>query len=368
MTKYVDLDLEENKIVSDDGVSEVEGPTTPAGGLPKKAKADLKKAVDPKADKITESEDEDEDDEDEIDESFKPGDKVSYEDEYGKRITGSYMKELGKNKGHIKIAGGTDVNMHHSRLRKESYDMKESFESLFEDMDINEEFKDKLSLVFEAAVNEAASDKAHDIAEALEEEFESRLTESVNEAMEDIVENLDSYLDYVVTEWLKENEVAIESGIKVEMAESFMNGLKELFYEHNVEIDEETIDVVSDLEEKISESSENINMLINENIALAEEIKSLRAEQAFGEICEGLTTSQIERMRVLSEKIDHDDIDSYKEDLSTIRESFFKKARAIVEEVDEEQEIITEETTKKRVSDYDSVNAIVAAINARNLR
>lgn len=322
MTKDVDLDLEENKIVSDDGVSEVEGPTTPAGGLPKKAKADLKKAVDPKADKITESEDEDEDDdEDEMDEA--------------------------KGKKH---------------------NMKESFESLFEDMDINEEFKDKLSLVFEAAVNEAASEKAHNIAEALEEEFESRLTESVNEAMEEIVENLDAYLDYVVTEWLKENEVAIESGIKVEMAESFMNGLKELFYEHNVEIDEETIDVVSDLEEQISESSENINMLINENIALAEEIKSLRAEKTFVEVCEGLTTTQIERMRVLSEKIDHDDIDSYKEDLSTIRESFFKKARAIVEEVDEEQEIITEETTKKRVSEYDSVNAIVSAINARNLR
>lgn len=323
MTKYVDLDLEENKIVSDDGVSEVEGPTTPAGGLPKKAKADLKKAVDPKADKITESEDEDEDDEDE--------------------------DEMDEAKG-------------------KKHNMKESFESLFEDMDINEEFKDKLSLVFEAAVNEAASDKAYEVAEALEEEFESRLTESVNEAMEEIVENLDAYLDYVVTEWLKENEVAIESGIKVDMAESFMNGLKELFYEHNVEIDEETIDVVSDLEEQISESSENINMLINENIALAEEIKSLRAEKTFVEVCEGLTTTQIERMRVLSEKIDHDDIDSYKEDLSTIRESFFKKARAIVEEVDEEQEIITEETTKKRVSEYDSVNAIVSAINARNLR
>lgn len=325
MTKDVDLDLEENKIVSHDGVSEVEGPKTPAGGFPKKAKADLKKDVHPKADKITESEDEDEDD-DEEDED-----------------------EMDEAKG-------------------KKHNMKESFESLFEDMDINEEFKDKLSLVFEAAVNEAASDKAYEIAEALEEEFESRLTESVNEAMEEIVENLDAYLDYVVAEWLKENEVAIESGIKVEMAESFMNGLKELFYEHNVEIDEDTIDIVSDLEEQISESSENINALINENIQLAEEIKSLRAEKAFGEVCEGLTTTQIERMRVLSEKLDHDDIDSYKEDLSTIRESFFKKARAIVEEVDEEQEIITEETTKKRVSEYDSVNAIVAAINARNLR
>lgn len=319
MTK--DLELEEKKIVSDDGVSEVDAPVTPTGGFPKKAKADVKKAVDPNADKITESDHEDEEDDEDMEEA--------------------------KHKKH---------------------NVKESFESLFEDMDINEEFKDKLSLVFEAAVNEAASDKAYEIAEALEEEFETRLTESVSEAMEDIVENLDSYLDYVVTEWLKENEVAIESGIKVEMAESFMVGLKELFYEHNVEIDEETIDVVCDLEEQISESVENINMLINENISLAEEIKSLRAEQAFSEICEGLATTQIERMRVLSEKLDHDDIDSFKDNLSTIRESFFRKTRAVVEEFDEEQEIITEETTKKRVSEYDSVNSIVAAINARNLR
>ena len=322
MTKELDLELDEGKIVSDDGVSEVEGPVTPAGGAIKKAKADVKKAVHPKAEKITE-EDDMEDDEDEEDD----------------------MEEA-KGKKHV----------------------KESFESLFEDMDINEEFKDKLSLVFEAAVNEAASDKSVEILEALEEEFETRLTESVNEAMEDIVENLDAYLDYVVAEWVKENEVAIESGIKVEMAESFMNGLKELFYEHNVEIDEETIDIVSDLEEQIDESVGKVNTLINDNIALAEEVKALKAEKVFGEVCEGLTTTQIERMRVLSEKLDHDDLDSYESDLSTIKESFFKKARAIVEEVDEEQEIITEETTKKRVSEYDSVNAIVAAINARNLR
>lgn len=250
---------------------------------------------------------------------------------------------------------------------EEMVDVKESFASLFEGTNLSDDFKQRAGLVFEAAVNEAASEKALEITSSLEEEFETKLVESVNESMDQIVENLDSYLDYIVSEWMEENAIAIESGVKVQMAESFMENLKELFSEHNVEISEETVDVVSELEKELSESNDKVNKVINKNIELAEQVSALRAEKAFDEICEGLATSQKERMRVLSEKLDNSDIESFKTDLGTLKESFFKPKSVITEDITEEQdEIITESTEKKRVSEYDSINYIVAALDAKN--
>ena len=177
------------------------------------------------------------------------------------------------------------------------------------------------------------------------------------------LKNLENYLDYIVAEWMEENQVAFEAGIKVEMAESFMEGLKTLFYEHNVEIDEETIDVVADLEEELAEMEAKANAAINESIELAEEVKVLRAAQVFNEMTEGLTTTQVERFRILSEKLNFEDLESYQDDLATLKESFFKeKAPVIVEEV--EEEILNEEVAPKKLSSYDSVNALAAAISS----
>lgn len=310
-----DKDLQEFKADHSGGDvvkgAEVPEPVTPAGGPIKKRLADVNKSVDPTADKL-----------------------------------GSEVKE-------------------------EVEEVSESFESIFEGMDISEEFKDKISLVFEAAVHEAAEAKVAEISENLEEEFALRLEESVSEAMEEVVENLNNYLDYIVSEWMEENAVAIESGIKVQMAESLMDGLKELFYEHNVDIDDTTIDVVADLEEEIASLKEEVNKTINANIELSEMVNSLEAGRVFDELSEGLTTSQKERFRVLSEKLDCGDIDSYATDLNTLKESFFKTKQPVLTESvadEEENEIILEETTSKKVSPYDSVNAIVAAFNSKNFK
>jgi hypothetical protein len=312
-------DLEE-KFVADDGVSSVPSPVVPAGGEIKKRRADLKKPVHPKAEKVTMSEEEDLDEDSAIEEAE----------------------------------------------AVEEVSIEESVAAIFEGMDLSEDFKAKATMVFEAAVNEAASAKAAEIAEQLEEEFEVKLTESVNEAMEEIVENLDSYLDYIVSEWMEENAVAIESGIKVEMAESFMEGLKTLFAEHNVEIDEETVDVVSALEEQVAELEETANEVINENIELAKIVATLQADQVFNEISEGLTVSQKERLKVLSEKLDVNDLDEYASDLSTLKESFFKKkgtTAVIAEETTADEPLLTEETSA--ASGYASVDAIVKALNSR---
>jgi AcrR family transcriptional regulator len=299
--------------------AEVPDPVTPAGGEIKKKLADVKKAVDPAPKKL------------------------------GTKTPGQTMGEETDEEADIVV---------------EEVDITEAFASIFEGTDISEEVIGKFGTIFEAAVNEAASVKAAEIAEALEEQFQEELEESLNQAMEEIVENLDNYLDYVVSEWMEENAVAIESGIKVEMAESFMEGLKELFYEHNVEIDEETVDVVGALEEELEEAVSEANRAINANIELSEEIGSLRAEIAFREISEGLTTSQVERLRVLSEKLDVSDIDAYYEDLGTLKESFFKAKPVITESVtDEEEELLVEETKPARVSQFDSVNAIASFLD-----
>jgi hypothetical protein len=312
----------DEKFVSDDGVSTVPSPVTPAGGEIKKKLADVKKVVDAKAGTVS-----------------KPP--MSEADE----------------------ADEAEV------IEEEIISVEESIAEMFEGMDLSEDFKSKVTLVFEAAVNEATKARVEEAVASLEEEFEQALEESVAGAIDEIVENLDSYLDYVVKEWMEENEVAIESGIKVEMAESLMDGLRELFSEHNIEIDDETVDVVAGLEEQIEELSNQANEAINENIELAREVASLKAELVFEEISEGLTVSQKERLKTLSEKLDYSDVDAYETDLNTLKESFFKTKKVINESAEDEDEIVTEETApKKPVSQYSTVNAIVEALNHKNAK
>lgn len=315
----------EEKFVADDGVSEVPEPTTPEGGEAKKKKADLKKKVDPKADTVETppmSEETDEVDADEV----------------------------------VEVAEELEV-----------VSVEESIASMFEGVDLSEDFKSKVSLVFETAVREATNARVNEAVVTLEEEFDNRLVETVNEAIEEITENLDSYLDYVVEQWMEENKVAVESGIKVEMAESLMDGLRDIFSSHNIDIDEETVDVVAGLEEQVGELQEQTNEAINENISLAKEIAALKAEKVFDTISEGLTVSQKERLKSLSEKLDNEDLEAYESDLGTLKESFFKTKKTQVISEETEEEVLTEETeTRKPVSQYASVSAIVEAINSKS--
>jgi len=309
-----------------DGVkpAETPEPVTGAGGAIPKKKADVKKAADPKADKV---------------DGTTPG-------------QGGAVKEEAEIEEEVVI------------------EHEASIAAMFEGMDLAEDFKSKVTLVFEAAVNEAAAIKAAAIVEQKTAELEAEMNESVQKSVDQIVENLDSYLDYVVEEWMKENELAIETGVKVEMAESLMDGLKSLFEEHNIEVNDETVDVVAGLEEQAKELKDAANEAINEAVALKAEIASLKAERVFEEMTEDLTITQRERLKVLSEKLDADNIDEYKSDLATLKESFFAKPKAVVEGTDDvEEEIITEETkVKAPVSDYSSINALVNALNSRSAK
>ncbi len=312
--------LEEKKVMSADGQSFVPGPVTPEGGEAKHGTtgADLKKKVHPNAETVSDG-----------------------------------VTKVTKN---AEKATETELHKEETELEEANF----SIASLFEGLDLSEDFKSKAELVFESAVNEAAAQKAASIVENIEADLQEQFETSLNESLEEIVENLDSYLDYVVQEWMSENEVAIESGIKVEMAESFMEGLKELFYEHNVEIDEETIDVVAELEEELAEMKQLANKAINEGIEIQEELQMIKAQRVFESMTEGLSQSQAERFRVLSEKLDCSDLDTYAEDLGTIKESFFKNktVNTVSEDLDEAAgELMVEETAQPKKSLDESVNA-----------
>jgi hypothetical protein len=331
--------LDETKMAAD-GHSSVPSPVTPEGGLPTHSPtgADKKKKVNPAAETVNDG----------VTKKTKNPEKHPETDLHVEE----YEDDDDENEDDIE--------------ETVEFDISESIASLFEGIDLSEDFKNRASVIFEAAVNEAAEAKAKVIGESIEADLQEQIQSTLEESIEEIIENLDSYLDYVVREWMEENEVAIESGIKVQMAESFMNGLKELFYEHNVEIDEETIDVVSDLEGELSEAKAIANRAINEALELQEELQSLRADRVFDNLSEGLSESQVERFRVLSEKLDVSDLETYESDLRTIKESFFKKKTIVArEDLDREgDEVLTEEVAPKRyLSSYDSVNALAAAID-----
>lgn len=246
--------------------------------------------------------------------------------------------------------------------------IESSIADIFEGMDLSEDFKNKMTLVFEAAVNEEVFAKTESLKEELEKKLEEELSEAVETRMTEIVENVDMYLDYVVGEWMVENAIAVEAGIKVEMAESLMNGLKDLFSEHNIEVEEETLDVVSGLEQKIYDLEENSNGVVSKNIELQRQISAMYAEKVFEEMTEGLSDNQKERFKILSEKLDIDDLEHYSKNLQVIRESFFgdsKISASRIEYTEEDEIILEEQEVYKPASDYSSINALVEAFNTR---
>lgn len=306
--------------------AEVAEPVTGAGGAVKKKKADVKKSVDGSADKV---------------DAVTPGQGASVKEEAAPEVEAEEIVE-------------------------EVIELDESIAAMFEGMDLSEDFKNKATLVFEAAVNEAATAKADKVIAETTERLETEMNQSIEEGVNGVVDNLDSYLDYVVEEWMKENELAIEAGIKVEMAESLMDGLKGLFEEHNIDVNEDTVDVVKGLEEEVEALKSTANEKITENVELQKHLASLKAERVFEEMTEDLTITQRERLKVLSEKLDAENIDEYKADLETLKESFFKTPKVVAEEVVEE-EILTEESeVKQPVSEHSSINAITAFLNSRN--
>ena len=222
-----------------------------------------------------------------------------------------------------------------SAKNKASVAMKEHIDAMFNGEDISEEFREKATTIFEAAIQTRISEE---IAE-LEEQFETKLDEAVSEVTQEITSKLDDYLDYCVEQWMKENEVAIEHSLKSEITEEFMDGLKNLFAENYIEIPEEKLDVLEQLTLKVEELEDKLNNSITENIELSKSISQYSKQDIFIEVAEGLAMTQVEKLRQLSEGIDFDSSESYQKKLLLVKENYFP-ANKNVQYIQEEDEAI----------------------------
>ena len=206
--------------------------------------------------------------------------------------------------------------------RVKEVDVAEHVEALVNgEGDLSEEFKRKAATVFEAAVKS----KIRTEIERLENEYEEKLKEGVESATEEMTDKVDTYLNYVTEEWMKENELAIERGLKGEIAEDFISGLKQLFEDHYIDIPDEKYDVLEAQSEKISELESKLSETIERNVSLKNNNASLVKEQVISEVSEDLADTEIEKFKSLIDDVDYADEDSFREKLGTLKESYFPK-------------------------------------------
>ena len=206
--------------------------------------------------------------------------------------------------------------------RVKEVDVAEHVEALVNgEGDLSEEFKRKAATVFEAAVKS----KIRTEIERLENEYEEKLKEDVQSATEEMTDKVDTYLNYVTEEWMKENELAIERGLKGEIAEDFISGLKQLFEDHYIDIPDEKYDVLEAQSEKISELESKLSETIEKNVSLKDNNATLVKEQVISEVSEDLADTEIEKFKSLIDDVDYSDEDSFREKLGTLKESYFPK-------------------------------------------
>lgn len=204
---------------------------------------------------------------------------------------------------------------------EESYkvDMSEHVEALFAGEELSEEFKEKAKTIFEAAVEQKLAEEI----KMLEEAYAETLEEQVSQIQEELSTNVDDYLNYVVEQWVSENEVAIEAGLRSELTEEFISGLRNLFAEHYIDIPEEKISVVEEMSSKVEELEAKLNEEIERNVALSKMLNESTQQEILSDACDGLTTTQAEKLKALAEGLDFTSADEYAQKINILRESYF---------------------------------------------
>jgi len=199
------------------------------------------------------------------------------------------------------------------------YDIEEDINALIAGEELSEEFEEKARTIFETAINS----KVATIKEEMQSAYEAALVEEVESIKEGLTERVDTYLEYVAEEWVKENQLAIQAGLKSEMTESFLSGMKSLFEEHYVTIPEDKYDVLESMVDKLDEMEAKLNEQIEKNVALNRRLAESVADVIFAEVAEGLALSQKDKLASLAENVEFDSEDTYREKLVTLRESYF---------------------------------------------
>jgi hypothetical protein len=237
---------------------------------------------------------------------------------------------IGKKKKKIKISM-PEINV------------KEDIDALVEGEELSEDFKSKASTIFEAAVHQKVMEIAASKVEDMEKEYQSELQEEIVSFRDELTDKVDGYLNYVVEEWMKENELALESSLRSEITEEFMGGLKDLFKEHYIEVPDEKVDIVENLFDKVEDLEGQLNDKVQENIKVKNELNEYRKDKILEEVCDDLADTQSEKMKTLVEGVSYeDDSEKFEEKVKTIKESYFPetiKKDENVEQLDSSSEV-----------------------------
>ncbi len=202
---------------------------------------------------------------------------------------------------------------------EESFDIEEDVNALLAGEELSEEFQEKARTIFEAAIRTRVSE----IKEHLQSEYENALIEEIENVKIELVERVDAYLEYVADEWISENALAVETGLKTEMTESFLSGMRQLFEDHYVTIPEDRYDVIESMVDKLDEMETKLNEQIEKNVALNKRLAESVTDVIFAEVSEGLALSQKDKLASLAENVEFDGEENYREKLVTLRESYF---------------------------------------------
>jgi hypothetical protein len=232
------------------------------------------------------------------------------------------------------------------------YNVEEDVEALLAGEELSEDFQEKARTIFETAIKA----KVATVQEELKAQYEATLEEEVSVIKEELTTRVDAYLEYVAEEWMTENQLAIEQGLKAEMTESFLTGMKSLFEEHYVQIPEEKYDVTAAMVEKLDEMEDKLNEQINKNIALNQRLAESVADVIFSDVCEGLALSQKEKLASLAENVEFDSEDTYREKLVTLRNSYFPEnagaQRDESENISESSDVSTQQPVSGLMESY----------------
>jgi hypothetical protein len=243
-------------------------------------------------------------------------------------------------------------------VSEEIYDVEEDVNALLEGEELSEEFQEKARTIFETAIRA----KVAEVKEEIQQQYETSLIEEIVAIKEELTDRVDAYLEYVAQEWISENQLAVQQGLKTEMTESFLTGMKQLFEDHYVTIPEEKYDVLSTMVEKLDEMEDKLNEQIKTNIALNQRLAESVADVIFSDVCEGLALSQKEKLASLAENVEFDSEENYREKLVTLRKSYFPEnagaQRDNSENISEEIEIVEQSNSTLMESYLQTLNRV----------
>ena len=267
-----------------------------------------------------------------------PGTKAGLINAMFNKMNGMSKSEMSKMYAsyHEDVEASEEMEAVNEKSVKVDVDFKEDLNALVEsEATLSDEFKAKTATIFEAAVNSKVTAEI----ERLEESYKTELEEELKSTREDLVEKVDSYLNYVVENWMEENKVAIHNGLRTEIAEDFMNKMKDVFIESYIEVPESKVDLVDDLAAQVEDLEEKLNETTGKAISVSEELENLKRDAIIREASKDLAETQVEKLKSLTHSIDYESEENFIEKVKTVKESYFKvssPAESTMEDLDED--------------------------------